>query len=140
MILEELTKQKNTARKNKDTAIIPFLSLLISQIQMVGKNDGGRDTTEDEALRVIKKMIAANEETIVNTTDLDVSDELIAELEIMKPFLPQMATADDVNREVSLLIHNGVDNIGAMMGGLKKKFGSTVDMRMASAMAQAALK
>jgi uncharacterized protein YqeY len=139
MILETLIKQKNDARKHKDTAIIPFLSLLISQIQMVGKNDGGRDTTEDEALRVIKKMISANEETMVSTTNDETFGELMIELNIMKPLLPQMVSADAVNSEISLLVYNGVDNIGAMMGGLKKKFGSTVDMKMASAMARAAL-
>ena len=139
MILSELTDLKLTARKTKNTKVIPFLSLLISQIQMVGKNDGGRETTNDEAIRVIKKLIDANEETLSNTTSPEKRDALIGELEIMKPFLPAMVSDDQIKNAISDLINNGSNNIGAIMGGLKKQFGSSVDMKLASQLAKSAL-
>jgi len=139
MILSELTDLQLTARKTKNTKVIPFLSLLISQIQMVGKNDGGRESTNDEAIRVIKKLIGANEETLSNTTSPEKRDALIGELEIMKPFLPSMVSDDEIKKTISDLINNGSNNIGAIMGGLKKQFGSSVDMKLASQLAKSAL-
>jgi uncharacterized protein YqeY len=139
MILTDIQKLKMTARKNKETEMIPFLSLLISQIQIVGKNAGGRDTTDDEALRVIKQLIAANEETLLATTSSVIGDPLIKELNIMKPFLPTMVSAEEVQKAIDELVSSGADNIGALMGGLKKRFGSTIDMKMANPLVREAL-
>ena len=137
MIIKQLDALKLQARKSKQPTA--FLSLLISQINLIGKNDGDRETTDDEALRVLKKMIAANEETISVLDTGAQLDALQAEVDVMTPFLPQMVDEATVQAYIDELVSGGANNIGALMGGLKKKFGSTIDMKLANPLVRAAL-
>ena len=52
------------ARKNKDSSRVTILSVLITDADKVGKDDGNRKPTDEEVVRVAKKLINANEELI----------------------------------------------------------------------------
>ena len=66
MLLETINQDRNEARKMKYTATATLLTTLYSEAQMVGKNDGNRETTDAEVVAVIKKFVKNIDETLSN--------------------------------------------------------------------------
>ena len=62
--MEKIKQDRIAAMKAKDSQKSTFLSTLYAEAAMVGKNDGNRDTTDEETVKVIKKYIAGANETI----------------------------------------------------------------------------
>lgn len=119
-------------RKTRDP-LAPKIVFALSEIEKVGKNAGNRVTTDDEAIRVVQKLIATIDENIRVTTD---AVRLIAfnqEKSILVSALPQMASEDEVRQFLATL--NTPANKGVVMRALKEKFGSLVDMKQAGAIA-----
>ncbi len=140
MLLEKIKADQLTARKNKEALKATLLTTLFSEVQMKGKN-AGHETTDDEATQVIQKFLKGVNETISylekgggdNTEALATAN---AEKEILEAYLPKMATEDEIKAEVAALKAAGAANIGAIMKGLKDKFGSTLDGKLASQLAK----
>lgn len=63
-ILNTIKADQLTARKDRIAEKAKFLSLLISDISMIGKNAGGREPTEMEAAAMVKKYMKNVRETI----------------------------------------------------------------------------
>ena len=140
--METITKIKDKlleARRNKNS-LVSFYSFVLSECQSVGKSKGDRESTEDEVQSVIKKLIASNKEAIKATQNDERpdSDELdgahIYILEIENKFLeslrPEMISEDILS---SFIKENCSEmQIGQAMGAIKKEFGTSVDMGVAS--------
>lgn len=119
-------------RKARDP-LAPKIVFALSEIEKVGKNAGNRETTDDEAIRVVQKLIATIDENIRVTTD---AVRLIAfnqEKSILVDALPQMASEDEIRQFLATLDTHA--NKGVVMRALKEKFGSLVDMKQAGAIA-----
>ena len=141
MLLEKIKADQLAARKNKEALKATLLTTLFSEVQMKGKN-AGRETTDDEATQVIQKFLKGVNETIsyLDCAGGDNAEALAtarAEKEILEAYLPKMATEDEIKAEVASLKAAGAANIGAIMKGLKDKFGSTLDGKLASQLAKA---
>lgn len=140
MLLEKIKADQLTARKNKEALKATLLTTLFSEVQMKGKN-AGHETTDDEATQVIQKFLKGVNETIsyLDKACGDNTEALAtarAEKEILEAYLPKMATEDEIKAEVASLKAAGAANIGAIMKGLKDKFGSTLDGKLASQLAK----
>lgn len=125
MILQELKKKSLELRKTKDE-LASFSVFLIAEIEKVGKNDSNRETTNDEAIKVLQKMVK-------NLTDVPGAGN---EIDFVNTYLPQQVSEDEL-REFILTIN--APNIGAVMGAVKKNYGATADMKMASKIAKEVL-
>lgn len=130
-ILNDIKKKSIELRKNK-SQIASFSSFVVSEIENIGKNNGNRLTTDDEAISVIKKMIDRNKSNISLAKDGYVILKLEVENDLLRSFLPEMASDEEIEnllrREFGLEIPM---NKGIAMGAIKKKFGSLVDMKQA---------
>ena len=140
MLLEKIKADQLAARKNKEALKATLLTTLFSEVQMKGKN-AGHETTDDEATQVIQKFLKGVNETIsyLDRAGGDNAEALAtarAEKEILEAYLPKMATEDEIKAEVAALKAAGAANIGAIMKGLKDKFGSTRDGKLASQLAK----
>lgn len=126
MILQKLKKKSIELRKAK-SELASFSVFLIAEIEKVGKNDGNRETTNDEAIKVLQKMVK-------NLTGVPgVSEDEIAFIE---GYLPQQVSEEEL-REFIVTLNAG--NIGAVMGAVKKHYGATADMKIASKIAKEVL-
>lgn len=56
-LIERIRADQLAARKMKAENIAPLLTTLLGEAQMVGKNDGNRESTDAEVVAVIKKFI-----------------------------------------------------------------------------------
>lgn len=130
-IIASIKEQQIVARKARDAKTATFLSTLASEIEIIGKNDGNRQTTDDEATKVIQKFKKNATEMVAQLTKLgkDTADST-AELEILDSFLPKQATDEEVINEIRAFAATGVDpvtKIGIVIKHLKSTFGPTFD-------------
>ena len=138
-LAEKIKKDQFESRKNKDAVKASLLTTLYSEVSMKGKN-AGRETSDDEAIQVIQKFLKGVNETIgYLEKDLNKNEALeVAKVEknILEGYLPKMASIEDIRAEISSLKSNGITNLGAIMKGLKDKFGSSLDGKLASQLAK----
>jgi len=135
-LIDDLKTKSIELRKNK-SGLASFSSFVLSEISNIGKNDGNRVTTDNEAITAIKKMIERNKSNIAIAKDEYVILKISAENNWLQSFLPEMATEDQVRSHIFMLEEKeGLDisNKGAVMKAVKAEFGPLVDMKMVSEM------
>ncbi len=110
-----------------------FCSFVLAEIEKVGKNNGNRPTTEDEAIKVMQKIIIVNEKMVDIISDSDRMTILKAENDLLKGMLPTMVTKDEIVAFLNDTFGPAhPTNRGEAMNYLREEFGSRVDMREAS--------
>jgi len=63
-LLAQLKKDSMLARKAADSVRATLLSTLIGEAEMVGKNAGNRESTDDEVQQTIRKFLKNNQEAL----------------------------------------------------------------------------
>ena len=136
-ILNAIREKSIEARKAKDSLASSLLVTLLSEVSIVGKN-AGRETTDAEAIAVVKKFISNNRETmnIVLHTDEARANLLAREISILEQFLPKQLTTDELDVEArKIVIELNVStprDMGTVMKVLKERFEGTYDAKVAS--------
>lgn len=128
-------KAESLALRKQRNAIAPSITFAIAEIEKIGKNAGNRETTNDEAIKVVQKLIATIDENLKMTIDDGRRIALNYEKVILLGVLPQMvsdAQVLDFLRE--LFTGKRGDSIpkkGDVMKSLRDRFGALVDMKRA---------
>lgn len=138
IVIEKLKAESMVLRKTRNP-VAASIVFTLSEIDNIGKNKGNRETTEDEAIKVIQKQIA----TIDENLKLDLDDgrrvALNFEKQILIGVLPQMATDDEITDFLRELFTgkrgNDIPKKGDVMKALRENFGSLVDMKRAGQLA-----
>ena len=141
MLLETINQDRNEARKMKYTATATLLTTLYSEAQMVGKNDGNRETTDAEVVAVIKKFVKNIDETLSNLPETDPRYEAAkTEREVLNFYLPKQMTEEDLRTAIGEIIQSRnlsePRDMGIVMKELKAAFDSQFDGKMASQIAR----
>lgn len=137
-VIEKLKAESMNLRKTRNP-IAASITFALSEIDKVGKNNGNRETTNDEAIKVVQKLVA----TIDENLKLDIDDgrrvALNYEKQILLGALPQMATEQEVADFLrGLFTGKRGDEIpkkGDVMKALRDQFGALVDMKRAGQIA-----
>lgn len=130
-VIEKLKAESMRLRKERNP-IAASITFALSEIEKIGKNAGNRATTEDEAIKVVQKLVA----TINENLKLDIDDgrrvALNFEKNILSGVLPAMATDDDVRILMEEIFGIEVPkNKGVAMKVIRDEWGSKVDMKRA---------
>lgn len=139
LIIEKIKEARLAAMKSKDAEKTSFLTILYSEVAMFGKNNGNRETTDEEAIKVLKKFVKGAEETIEigEKNGRDVSKSKL-ELEILAEYLPKQLSEQDLKLIVDSFVAKLPDNeknkksMGKVMSYLKTNYGGQYDGKMAS--------
>ena len=131
-VLKEIKNAQLQARKDRDKFKAGILTCLYSEASIIGKNNGNRETTDDECLKCIQKFKKGVNETLNVLSDEAKCRELHAELEIYDGFLPKQMSTEELETVISVYINDGITNIGQIMEALKKEHGGAYDAKMAS--------
>lgn len=111
----------------------PFLAMVVSECEMIGKN-AGRAVTEEEVIRHLKKIQKGVCESIDACEDnTDLLWELGKENAFCGSLLPQTVPYEELRDFITGL--NAI-NIGQIMGAVKKAYGAKADMKMAQEIAK----
>jgi uncharacterized protein YqeY len=113
-----------TAMKNKDTLTKSILTTLLGELETVAKREQC-DITDDMVVARCKKFIDANNETLA----VKDSPDLVLENAVLAEYLPTQLDADALR---VLIANSGMDNIGSIMGMLKKEYIGKFDGTLAS--------
>lgn len=141
-LLSEIRSQQLAARKaRKDGIAINLLTVLLGEVERIGK-DKQRETTDEEAILAIRRMLKSNSETILILEDfpretrstelMKAKDEKI----ILESFLPtqldEAQTLTAVMAAISTVDAISLKDIGKIMGWLKAEHGTSINMKLAS--------
>lgn len=106
MILEKIKEALLTSRKARDQTSVSVLSTLFSEVERVGKDKGNRPTTDEEALAVIKKFIANNNECIALG-----QVGLLEQNKVYQAFLPQQLAEANLRQIIAEKQLSGVSDV-----------------------------
>lgn len=137
MLVNEIKNMLDKARreKNKEAS---FLSMLYSEVAMVGKNNGNRETTNDEALKILQKTKHTTQEVIqtaIKTGRVDVVNKSEHELKIIESFLPVEKTREELDSIIESFLQEtdrSKKAMGIVMKKLKENFAGQYDGKVAS--------
>lgn len=139
-VIEKLKTESMKMRKARDP-LASKLVFALSEIDKVGKNSGNRETTDDEAIKVIQKIISNIDQTIsLLPANSAVEYDLIREKTILNSVLPQMASDQEVLDflRVFMTSHSKMSSVpkkGEIMKALRDHFGALADMKRAGQIA-----
>lgn len=143
MLLKTIQADSLAARRARDTVRATLLTTLYSEAAMVGKNDGNRDSTDDEVIKVIRKFVKGIDESLAVKTEGPAAEALRTEKALLEAYLPVQVTEADVEAAahgiVASLEQRGPKAMGAVMKALKDRFGAALDGQVASAVVKRVL-
>lgn len=147
-LLNKIKDDSLTARKARETVKGLFLTTLFAEAAKVGKDAGSRESTDEEVLDVIRKFIKNTNDTVAALAGAEgekvaARDQLLAELVLLKGYLPSQASEDEVKaviaEAVKCLAEVSPKQMGVVMGALTAKFAGNFDKKAASNWVKAAL-
>lgn len=131
-VIEKLKAESIALRKTRNP-VVPFILFALSEIEKVGKNNGNRATTDDEAIKVIQKLIATIDENLKVTTDDASKIAFNFEKQILMGVLPEMASDEEIMDTIRPIMTGKTKETmpkkGEIMKVVRDKFGAKVDMK-----------
>lgn len=121
-LLQKIKADQLLARKEGFKQTATLLTTLIGEAEMIGKNAGNRESTDQEVQQVIRKFVKNNNETIAVATDLNngnVINFLIAENSILQSYLPPTLSDAELKSRISGIITES-KKFGDVMKELKE--------------------
>lgn len=134
-IKEKIKQDFMFAFKNKEMEKKNFLGLLKSAIDTEEKNKA-RELSSDEILNIISKFEKSTSEMLEKADREELKAQAESEMIIIKSYLPEKMSEDDIRKEISDAIASGANNIGQIMAKFKDK---PADKKLVSQIAQSEL-
>lgn len=131
-IVQQLKTESLRLRKERNP-IAASITFVLSEIERVGKNNGNRATTEDEAVKVVQKVIATLRDNLkYDITDSD-AEAMRMQIQILESVLPAMAPDEEIMNVLRpIMTGKTVETMpkkGEIMKVVRDAFGATVDMK-----------
>ena len=131
-IVQQLKTESLRLRKERNP-IAASITFVLSEIDRVGKNNGNRATTEDEAVKVVQKVIATLRDNLkYDITDSD-AEAMRMQIQILESVLPAMASDEEIMNVLrSIMTGKTAETMpkkGEIMKVVRDAFGATVDMK-----------
>jgi len=142
---DQITEDMKTAMRAKDSARLGTIRLL--QAAMKQKEVDERVTLDDAAvIAIVDKLIKQRKDSVAayeqaNRQDLAAVEA--AEIDVLKAYLPQRLSADEIAAEVRAIVSeigaSGPGDMGKVMGVVKARLAGKAEMGLVSAAVKAAL-
>ena len=131
-IVQQLKTESLRLRKERNP-IAASITFVLSEIERVGKNNGNRATTEDEAVKVVQKVIATLRDNLkYDITDSD-AEAMRMQIQILESVLPAMAPDEEIMNVLRPIMTGKTAETmpkkGEIMKVVRDAFGATVDMK-----------
>lgn len=144
MLINLIRENMLAARKGDDAVAKSLLVTLYSETAMVGKNKRNGDTTDEEAIGMVRKFAANTEETIRLLIERgQTADAQRHELEILQAYLPRQLTRDELASSIAEIVAAQPEKspkiMGRVMAELKARHGAAYDGKLASELVKNAL-
>ena len=143
MLLERIKADALEARKARNTDKAVLLTTLYAEAARVGKDAGGRDTTDAEAVRIVRSFLNGIDESLKVLTQPEAKARAQAERATVEVYLPAQLTGAALVQEVVAIVSTLPDRtpnqMGAIMKSLTERFPGAYDGKEASVVAKQAM-
>ncbi len=136
LLIDQIRSDMNLARKAGNKMESALLSVVLTDAEKIGKDNGNRKTTDEEVVKVIKKIIESNEELWKICSEKNIPTiSYQQENEILQRYLPKQLSEADLKVKIEEFISSNENgkNIGLVMKYLKENFPGQYDGKVASA-------
>jgi len=140
-----ITDDMKAAMKAKDAPRLGAVRLALAAVKQ-REVDERKELSDAEVLAVLEKMIKQRRDSIQQYTAgnrKDLADQEQFEIDVLSAYLPQQATAAEVDAVIGEAIAatgaKGVADMGKVMGQVKAKLAGRADMGQVSARVKARL-
>jgi uncharacterized protein YqeY len=140
-----LKEQQILAMRAKNKIRLGTIRMLLAAIKQI-EIDNRVELNDDEVTAVVIKSVKQRKDSISQfekANRIDLADIEKAELAILQEFLPQALTSDEVKTLIEQAIASseasGMQDMGKVMGVLKKDIQGRADMAEVSALVRASL-
>jgi uncharacterized protein len=142
---DQITEDMKTAMRAKDSERLGTIRLLLAAIKQ--KEVDERIMLDDaQVIAIVDKLIKQRKDSIEafqKAERKDLADKESAEFAVLRAYLPQRLTADEIRAEVGAIVAElgakGAGDMGKVMGAAKAKLAGKADMGEVSAAVKAAL-
>ncbi len=135
-LFAQIKADQLTARKAKETLAATLLTTLIGELTAIGKNDGDREVTDADVVKLVKKFSDGMEQTAKYCVGRNPGgvEAALAEIKIISKYMPQQMDEQVLTIAVRMILNElGTGaNMGQVMAALKAKHAGTYDGSMAS--------
>ena len=131
-------KEDSVAARKLKVIEAPFLVTLYSEASRPGLDDGKRESTDEEVVKVVKKFTDGAKELLKAAQSVDDQEKIsmcLAEIDILSRYTPEQLTEDQLVVEIGKIVElvgKDVKNMGKVMTALKSAFGGKYDGALAS--------
>ena len=130
--VEKMKSQVLAAMKSGDEVTKNVLRVALSEISLVESSsaNAGRPLTEEQILKIVRKIQASNSETIAALAATDARQVvLIRENQILESFLPKLLTLEEIKSRLSIVQVEicAAKNVGQATGVAMKVFKQSGD-------------
>lgn len=136
-LLQRIKQQQLEARKTHRNSEASILTTLIGEAEMVGKNDGNRETTDGEVVAVVKKFIK-NIDEVLKLVNKGSNAFIICNIErtVLTSLLPHQLEDHQLEDVIVELIKElqlvSLKDMGKAMKALKERYEGRYDGQKAS--------
>ncbi|MCD2511646.1 GatB/YqeY domain-containing protein [Comamonas endophytica] len=142
---DQITEDMKTAMRAKDSERLGTIRMLLAAMKQ--KEVDERVVLDDAAIvAIVDKLIKQRKDSIAafeTAGRQDLVDKESAELEVLKAYLPQRMSAEEVTAAVQAIVAElgakGPGDMGKVMGVVKTQLAGKADMGQVSAAVKAAL-
>lgn len=145
-LFNQIKADQLAARKAKDGLKATLLTTLIGELTAIGKNDGNREVTDADVVKLVKKFLDGVNETMALINDANNSDgsadryiNLLKEQTYLTVYMPQQMGEAKLTEVLTELVTETGPNLGKLMGLLKERYAGQYDGKMASTLAKKVL-
>lgn len=131
-LLQKIKQDQLVARKERDGFVGGLLTVLYSEASIIGFNDGKRESTDEEVVKVIKKFIKGIDENISVARTDDAKHEFLKEKAVLEKYLPKQLTEEQLTNIIGNYIRELGPNKSAIMKNLKETLSGQYDGKMAA--------
>ena len=138
MLFDDLKKANLMAMKNKDMVAKGILPVVINKamllnIELKAKN---HEMVDADVLNIIQKAIKELDDEILaftNANRAEKAEELKAQQDYLRQYLPKQLTADEIREEIAKLADKSVPSV---MKHFKANFNGQCDMKLVNTVAK----
>ena len=121
-MIDKLRADRMQARKDGAKIKTSILTTLLGEVETNLKRDPKFDV-----IKLIKKFVKNNEETLERATDKVAINILKTEIQILSEYLPKQLTEDDIRVIISDINKSEINNIGIIMKHFKENYSGRYD-------------
>jgi len=135
-VLNDIKENLTTVRKLKNKFGIQILTTLYGEAAMKGKNNGNRESTDDEVVATVRKFIKNAKELLGYTTCTISRGQIKAEIIIYEQYLPTQLTIQELSDIITKIITDNdiaiPKGMGRVMKELSAQYAGRYDGKLAS--------